>query len=96
MVDRKKDELVRFLEERAFKPVLNAQPQGRAEAEQQKLERVQKATRAEIERFHKYRSAQEVATNPLARIAAARSSAMASKPVARSIAARIAPNTRAV
>jgi hypothetical protein len=28
-----------------------------------KLEHVQKATRAEIERFHKYRSAQEVVTN---------------------------------
>ena len=29
MVDSKKDELVRFLEERAFKPVLNAKPKGR-------------------------------------------------------------------
>jgi hypothetical protein len=62
MVDSKKDELVRFLEERAFKPVLNAKPKGRSEAEQKKLE-VQKATRAEIERFHNYGSAQEVVTN---------------------------------
>ena len=60
---QKKDELVRFLEERAFKPVLNAKPKGRSEAEQKKLEHVQKATRAEIERFHKYGSAQEVVTN---------------------------------
>ena len=63
MADHKKDELVRFLEERAFKPVLNAKQKGRSAAEQKKLEHVQKATRAEIERFHKYRSAQEVVTN---------------------------------
>ena len=63
MSDSKKDELVRFLEERAFKPVLNAKPKGRSEAEQKKLEHVQKATRAEIERFHSYGSAQEVVTN---------------------------------
>jgi hypothetical protein len=60
MADRKKDELVCFLEERAFTPVFNAKPKGRSEAEQKKLEHVQKATRAEIERFHKYRSAQEI------------------------------------
>ncbi|SRR6266436_8932066 len=63
MADRKKDELVRFLEARAFKPVLDAKPKGRSEADQKKLEHVQKATRAEIERFHKYPSAQEVVTN---------------------------------
>jgi len=34
MVDSKKDELVRFLEERAFKPVLNDKPKGCSEAEQ--------------------------------------------------------------
>ena len=34
MADSKKDELVRFLEEGAFKPVLNAKPKGRLEAEQ--------------------------------------------------------------
>jgi hypothetical protein len=63
MADRKKDELVRFLEERAFKPVLNAEPKSRSDAEQRKLEHVQKATRAEIERLHNYGSAQEVVTN---------------------------------
>src|ERR1700745_3442559 len=63
MADSKKDELVRFLEERAFKPVLNAKPKGRSETEQKKLEHVQKATRAEIECFHNYGSAQEVVTN---------------------------------
>ena len=63
MADRKKDELVHFLEERAFKPVLNANPKGRPGAEQKKLEHVQKATRAEIERFHNYGSAHEVVAN---------------------------------
>jgi hypothetical protein len=63
MADRKKDELVRFLEERAFKPVLNAEPKGRSAAEQKKLEHVQKATHAEIERFHNYGSAKEVVAN---------------------------------
>ena len=63
MASTTKEQLVRFLEERAFKPVLNAKPKGRSEAEQKKLEHVQKATRAEIERFHNYGSAQEVVTN---------------------------------
>jgi hypothetical protein len=63
MADSKKDELVRFLDERAFKPVLNAKPKGRSEAEQKKLEHVQKATRAEIDPFYNYGSAQEVVTN---------------------------------
>lgn len=63
MADSRKDQLARFLEERAFKPVLNAKPKGRSEAERKKLEHVQKATRAEIERFHHYGSAQEVLTN---------------------------------
>jgi hypothetical protein len=63
MADRNKDELVQFLEERAFKPVLNARPSGRSEADRRKLEHVQKATRAEIERFHHYGSAKEVLTN---------------------------------
>jgi hypothetical protein len=62
MADRKKDELVHFLEQRAFKPVLNANPKDHS-AEQKKLEHVQKATRAEIERFRNYGSAHEVVTN---------------------------------
>jgi predicted amidohydrolase YtcJ len=63
MADRKKDELVRFLEHRAFGPVLRAKPTGRSEADRKRLEHVQKATQAEIERFHKYGSAEEVVTN---------------------------------
>lgn len=63
MADRRKDELVRFLEQHAFRPVLNAKPDGRSEADKKKLDHVQKATRAEIERFYKYGSAEEVVTN---------------------------------
>ena len=63
MSNSEKDELVRFLEQRAFRPVLNAKPDGRSDADKRKLEHVQKATRAEIERFHNYRSAEEVVTN---------------------------------
>ena len=51
MADDKKQELLRFLEERAFNPVLRAKTSGRPEADQRKLEHVQRATRAEIERF---------------------------------------------
>jgi predicted amidohydrolase YtcJ len=63
MADHKKKELVRFLEQRAFKPVLKAKPSGRSEADRKRLEHVQKATEAEIERFHNYGSAEEVVTN---------------------------------
>src|SRR5215469_1066086 len=63
MADHKKDELVRFLEQRAFNPVLNAKADGRSEADKKKLEHVQKATRAEIERFRGYGSAAHVITN---------------------------------
>lgn len=54
---------MRFLEERAFKLVLNAKPKGRSETEQKKLEHLQKATRAEIERFRDYDTAPEIVTN---------------------------------
>jgi|SRR5215813_7833312 len=63
MADRKKDELVQFFQKRAFRLVMNAKLKGRSEADQQRLEYVQKATRAEIERFRNYRSAQEVVAN---------------------------------
>ena len=45
-----KHELVDFLVRKAFDPVLKAKPGG-SDAEKTKLERVQDATRAEIERF---------------------------------------------
>ncbi|MDT7952081.1 MAG: hypothetical protein RQ966_11315 [Acetobacteraceae bacterium] len=62
MTEKAKQELVEFLVRRAFDPVLQAKPSG-SDAERQKLERVQKATQAEIERFHGYGSAEEVVVN---------------------------------
>ena len=56
-------ELVEFLVRRAFDPVLAAKGNGRSEADKVTLERVQKATRAEIDRFRGYGSAEEVVLN---------------------------------
>jgi hypothetical protein len=53
-------ELVALLERKAFAPVLQARPDGH---DRTKLEHVQKATRAEIDRFRSYGSAEEVVTN---------------------------------
>jgi hypothetical protein len=62
MTENAKRELVDFLIHRAFDPVLKAEPAG-SDADKAKLERVQKATRAEIERFRAYGSAEEVVVN---------------------------------
>lgn len=58
-----KTELVDFLIEHAFDPVLKAKPDGRSEAEERKLQHVQDATRSEIARYRRYGSAEEVVTN---------------------------------
>lgn len=63
MVKDAKTELVEFLVHKAFNPILRAEPEGRSEADKTKLEHVQQATRAEIERFRGYGSADEVVTN---------------------------------
>lgn len=55
--------LVEFLVRQAFEPVLRAKPDGRSQADQQRLAKVQQATVAEIERFEKYSSASEVLVN---------------------------------
>jgi hypothetical protein len=56
-------ELLALVELKAFDPVLQAKPDGRSEAEKRRLEHVQKATRAEIDRYRGYRSAGELVTN---------------------------------
>ena len=56
-------ELVQFLEQRAFDPVMKARAEGRSEAEKRRLEDVQTATEEEIERFRNYGSAKEVLDN---------------------------------
>lgn len=58
-----KRELVGFLMERAFQPVMKAKAGRRSEAESRKLEHVRKATEAEIERYRGYGSAREVLIN---------------------------------
>ncbi len=56
-------ELVQFLEKKAFEPVLRAKPDAYPESKRRELDHVQQATRAEIERFRHYRSAEEVVLN---------------------------------
>lgn len=56
-------ELANFVISRAFNPVMRAKTDGRSEADRKSLEHVQKATRAEIERYRNYGSAEDVAVN---------------------------------
>ena len=58
-----KRELLNLVERKAFDPVMRAKPDGKCEAEKKKLEHVQQATKAEIERYHGYKSAEELVTN---------------------------------
>jgi hypothetical protein len=55
--------LVSFLEQKAFQPVLRADPERYSGSRRQKLAHVQKATQAEVERFRHYGSAEEVVVN---------------------------------
>ena len=63
MAKQAQQELTDFVIRTAFEPVLKARPDGRSEAEKKKLEHVQDATRAEIDRYRKYGSAEELVTN---------------------------------
>lgn len=58
--DSAKEKLVEFLDRKAFDPVLKARPERYPENQKPKLDHVQRATRAEKERFHQYGSAREV------------------------------------
>jgi hypothetical protein len=58
-----KQELVRFLEERVFNPILEASDANLSEADKRKLRDVQDRTRSEKDRFHHYPSAGEVVDN---------------------------------
>lgn len=58
-----KRQLVDFLIDRSFDPVMKATPDGRSEAEKRKLDHVQDATRSEIERYRGYDSARDVVVN---------------------------------
>lgn len=63
MTSDTKPEFVNFLEQRAFDRVMKARTEGRSDAEKRRLEDVQEATRAEIQRFRDYGSASEVVEN---------------------------------
>jgi hypothetical protein len=63
MKSRAKEQLVEFLERRAFNPVLRARAGDFAENERETLADVQQRTSTEVERFRRYGSAEEVVTN---------------------------------
>lgn len=58
-----REKLERFLEEKAFRPVMRASPSSYPESKRDKLKDVQRRTESEIDRFRHYRSAEEVVTN---------------------------------
>lgn len=55
-----KSQLIHFLDQHIFNPILHAKPDGYSRHEQEELKDVQRRTTAEQERFHHYPSAQEV------------------------------------
>lgn len=63
MAQDARQQLIDWLEAKAFEPVLRARAHDRSDADRAKLAHVQDATRAEIERFRSYRSAEEVIVN---------------------------------
>jgi hypothetical protein len=58
-----KQELLHFLDQHVFNPILRASAEGRSDAEKRKLQDVQDRTRSERERFHHYSSAKEIVDN---------------------------------
>ena len=58
-----KIELVELVMRKAFDPVLRASPAHRSKADQDRLEHVKDATRAEVGRYRGYRSAEDVVVN---------------------------------
>jgi hypothetical protein len=55
-----KDELVRFLDERVFNPILHASAERYSGKEREALQYVQDRTKSEKDRYHHYSSADEV------------------------------------
>ncbi len=58
-----KRELLRFLDEKVFNPILKASPDRYGKSDQNKLKDVQDRTRSEKDRFHHYSSAREIVDN---------------------------------
>jgi hypothetical protein len=58
-----KQELLRFLDQHVFDPILHASPDKYSEADRKKLKDVQDRTRSEKERFRTYSSARDIVDN---------------------------------
>lgn len=58
-----KQELLHFLDQHVFDPILRASPDRYSEADQRKLKDVQDRTKSEKERFRTYSSAREIIDN---------------------------------
>jgi hypothetical protein len=58
-----KQELLHFLDQHVFNPILKASPSGGSDADKRKLKDVQDRTRSEQERFRHYSSAREIVNN---------------------------------
>jgi hypothetical protein len=63
MASDTRQKLVDYLEEHAFNPILDADAGDYSGSERDKLADVQRATKAEIERYRGYGSAQDVVEN---------------------------------
>jgi hypothetical protein len=63
MAKDRKSELLSLVERSAFDPVLRAKPDGRSEADKATLAELQDKTRAEIDRYRAYDSAEDLLTN---------------------------------
>ena len=58
-----KQQLLHFLDQHVFNPILKASPKGKSDADERKLKDVQDKTRSERDRFHHYSSAREIVDN---------------------------------
>lgn len=58
-----KQELLRFLNQKVFDPILKASPDRYSKGDQKQLKDVQDRTRSEKDRFHGYSSAKEIVDN---------------------------------
>ena len=58
-----KQELLHFLDQRVFDPILRASDDKYSDAEKRKLKDVKDRTRSEKDRFHHYSSAKEIVDN---------------------------------
>ena len=58
-----KQELLHFLDQHVFNPILKASPKSKGGPDERKLQDVQDRTRSEQDRFHHYSSAREIIDN---------------------------------